>query len=110
MAPGGNHIELNLTRCCCRANSVGERQQLVLGNTLFSRIHTIKFLYQTGTDNVWSITVPLAGASDLSAVGEHCSAWSCTLVGVERSPFRAGVQGAEMMRRPLLPQTASLWL
>jgi hypothetical protein len=54
---------------------VGERQQLVLGNTLSSRIHTIKFLYRTGTDNVWSITVPLAGASDLGAVGAHRSAW-----------------------------------
>jgi hypothetical protein len=46
----------------------------VLSNVLFSRIHTIKYLYQTGTDNVWTITVPLGGASDLSTVGESRAA------------------------------------
>lgn len=52
-----------------RANSVGERQQLVIGNVLFSRIHTIRYLYRPNTDNAWNITFALNGVTDLSTLG-----------------------------------------
>jgi hypothetical protein len=52
-----------------RANSVGEKQQLVIGNVLFSRIHTIRYMYRPNTDNAWNITFALNGVTDLSTLG-----------------------------------------
>ena len=62
-------LTTRVARTSCRANSFGERQQLVIGNSLFSLAHIIKYMYQPGTDNVWSITIPTASATDLSSVG-----------------------------------------
>jgi hypothetical protein len=49
---------------------MGERQQLVIGNVLFSRTHTIRYMYRPSTDNAWNISIPLNGITDLSTVGE----------------------------------------